>query len=43
MRYTVQPQLESNMPQDEPMANTSAGYGKKNTIQATVRRSNENH
>lgn len=40
MRYTIQPQLESNMLQDEPIANTSVGYGKKNTIQATVKRNN---
>lgn len=41
MCYTVQSQLESKMPQDESIANTSVGYGKKNTTQATVRRSKE--
>jgi hypothetical protein len=42
MRYTIKPQLENETAQGESMANTSVGYGKKNTIQATVRRSRGN-
>lgn len=39
MCYAVQSQLESKMAQDESRANVSVGYGKKNTILETVRRS----